>query len=127
MSFELLSTGQSITAVMSGAPNSVNPTYSVRWADTYSGAKSNAPVGSLNGATPVTLVSAPDGYWQREVAKIRLYNGDDAAVTVTISKVSGGTSYTLAKVTLQPGDHLTLDHLGFLVNDASGAVESINE
>lgn len=121
----LLSPGEYVTAVMSGAASSTNPTYQVQWRDLYNGAFDNVPVGSLNGATPVTLVPASSGPWQREVEGIKVFNADNADVTVTIAKVVGGTSYTIAKVTLQPGDHLDLSFGGMIVNNSAGAVESV--
>ncbi len=64
MTVVTLNPGESLTAVMSGAANTTNPTYAVDWNDVNSPAI-NQPVGSLAGATPVMLVAAPtDGQRQ---------------------------------------------------------------
>lgn len=86
-----LSPNASVTAVMSGAAATTNPSYLVNWQD---GPDVNTPIGSLDGTTAVTLVAAPTA-GQRSVGLIQIYNGDTAVVTVTLAKVVSGTSTTL--------------------------------
>lgn len=109
--FAILTPNDSLTAVMSGAAATTNPTYSAVWRE--DGGAENQPTGSLSGATAVTLVSAPSA-GQRQVERIGIYNGDTAAVTVTIAKVVSGTSYTLNAITLPVG--------GMLLGNADGTV-----
>lgn len=109
----ILNPGETITAVLSGAAATTNPTYSALTADGLN------LVGSLSGATAVTVVGEPSS-GAREVNHLSIYNGDSAAVTVTVAKKVGSTSYTLAKVTLQVDDVLRMDHLGIHVRDANG-------
>lgn len=117
----ILNPGESLTAVMSGAANSANPHYSVQWRRDSS-FEANQPVGALSGATAVTLVSNSSANGDRKlVESVRIFNADDAAVTVTISK----GSYKLAKITLQVGDHLIFEEAGILVLDSAGQVKSV--
>ena len=95
-----LSPSESLTAVMSGAAATTNPTYAVQWrAD---GGQVNNPAGSLSGATAVTLVASPTS-GQRQVEKLQIYNGDTAAVTVTFTKVVSGTGTTLLSYAIPVG------------------------
>lgn len=115
----ILNPNESLTAVMSGAAATTNPTYSVVWRESANDAR-NQPVGSLSGATAVTLVSAPAG-GQRIVESVQIYNGDTASVTVTISKVVSGTSYTLSSVVLAAGSTLKIDDQGIVVSATATA------
>lgn len=108
--------GESLTAVMSGAAATTNPTYQAFWQGREG---PNHPVGALNGATAVTLVSAPSAHF-KTVDSIKIYNGDTAAVTVTIAKVSGGVSYSMNVVTIPVGGMFLLSELGPMVIDSSG-------
>lgn len=114
----VLSPNESLTAVMSGAAATTNPTYFSNWREAGS-QFSNSPVGSLSGATAATLVSAPAS-GQRQIESVQIFNGDTAAVTVTISKVVSGTSTTLTTITLEVGDTLRYDANGVDVVDSSG-------
>lgn len=118
----ILSPGESLTAVMSGAANTVNPHYSAEWRNANSGEVSQ-PTGALAGATAVTLASsaATDAAGLKVVESVRIFNADDAAVTVTIAK----GSYTLAKITLQAGDMLIFDKRGLIVLDSAGQAKSV--
>lgn len=101
----ILNPGESLTAVMSGAAATTNPTYLATWVD---GGNTNQPAGSLSGATAVTLVGsglqAP-----RRVTHVAIHNADTAAVTVTLSKVSAGTTYNVLTRTLAVGDLLQVN------------------
>lgn len=108
----LLAPDETLTAVMSGAAATTDPTYSVIRDDGHD-------VGSLDGATDVTLVSAP-GSGLRHVERVSVYNGDTAAVTVTINKVVGGTDYPLLSMTVPVGAVLIADSSGVRIVDSSG-------
>lgn len=114
----ILEVGNTLTAVMSGAASSANPTYGVSWSENGG---TNHVVGTLNGATAVTAVSAPTA-GQRTVDSLTIYNRDTASVTVTIAKVVSGTSYTLRKVSLAAGATLEWSANGTRVVDSSGQV-----
>lgn len=98
-----LSPNQSLTAVLSGAAATTNPTYCATWRTAGSPSDEvSQPVGSLAGATAVTLVSAPtDG--QKIVESVQIYNGDTAAVVITFSKVTSGTGVTLFTYSIPVG------------------------
>jgi hypothetical protein len=77
-------------------------------------------------AAPSAAVS-PATSRARQVKLITLWNADTAAVTATIriSDTLAGTTGTLAKVTLQPGEELQYaDGEGFAVFDAGGAAKA---
>jgi hypothetical protein len=116
----ILQPGESLTAVLAGAPATTNPNYAVQFNDA---ATPNYPVGLLNGATAVTVVPAPSQY-ARLVASFLLFNADTAAVVVTIAKLSGGVSYTLASVTVPVGARLEWTDMGLRVITSSGQVQS---
>ena len=112
----VISNGDSMTAVMAGAAATTNPTYSLVWEG--DGGPAN-PVGSLNGATAVEMLAGVVGR-PREVRSVAIYNGDTAAVVVTVNKKIGSTSYPICKVTLQVDDTLRIDDRGVHVIDSSG-------
>jgi len=93
----LLAPADTLKAVMSGAAATTNPVYSVIADNVHN-------VGSLDGATEVALVAAP-GSGLLAVASISIYNGDTAAVTVTIKK----TDVVLTTITLAVGDTLFIN------------------
>jgi len=74
-----------------------------------SGADGGAQDGTLNGTTPVTVVSAPAAGVVRTVQTIFIYNADTAAVTVTVIYDNGGADRIMLKATLQVGETLRLD------------------
>lgn len=92
----LLGPTDSVTAVLSGAPATTQPTYAALAENLHS-------VGAMTGATAVTVVSAPSS-GLLPVHHVAVFNGDTAAVTVTVKKVVSGTGYTLAKATVPVGD-----------------------
>lgn len=116
----VLSGGDSITAVMSGAITTTNPTYGISYYDINT-LSNKSGVGSLNGVTAVTLLT---GNTPLTVTSVVICNVDTVAQVVTVKNVSGGTGYTLAVITLQPNDTLTMAEAGFRVTDSSGQVKS---
>lgn len=89
----ILGTSDSIVAVMSAAATTTNPIYNTGWVDT-TGDSTSGSKGSLNGASEVTIVAAPSS-GQRQVDSIRIYNGDTAPVTVTVSVANGANRYAV--------------------------------
>jgi len=117
----VISGGDSITAVLSGAIATTNPTFSIDSTDLNNGAKTN-DVGSLSGVTAAELLSATT---PKAVDSISIFNADTASVTVTVKKVEAGTGFTLTKQTLAVGDTLTIDADGIEVIDSSGQVKLV--
>lgn len=84
--------------------------------------------GNTNGVTAVTIMDAPPGYpnYSRKLKSFNLNNADLAAVTLSIQYVdSAGSTYVLAKYTLQTLEQLSYeDGYGFEVLTPDGAVKS---
>lgn len=115
----ILNGNESLTAVLAGAVATAQPVYSVFWFQEPSA--SNNPVGSLDSATAVTLVAAPDaGSKCKQVEKVVIFNCDTAAVTLTMSKVVSGTSTTQFKVTIPINGRMQWDDEGLRITDSSG-------
>ncbi len=111
----ILAAGESLTAVMSGAAATTNPTAFV---DSVEGSTESVTPFSLNGTTPVALATAN---LSRRVNSVTICNIDTAAVTVTLKRLlASGTAYPFPAITLQVGDTLTLDSNGLRVVDSSG-------
>jgi hypothetical protein len=91
-------TGDSITAVLSGAAATTNPTYSVTTRSTQGQGVVGA-IGRTNGSTPVTLATG-NARGIMFVDQIVVFNADTAAVTLTVNKISAATTYALQTVTL---------------------------
>jgi len=110
----LNATTKTITAVMSSAVVSANPpTFITAYADNDGiNFTEGATDGVLAGTSLVTLVSAPATSTRRTIKSIYIENADSVAITVTLSyanSASGGTTRTIAKVTLNPGDTWTTE------------------
>lgn len=118
---QALLTGDTITAVLAGAPGTANPKVNVEWSGSQ-GPK--ADVVALSGATPVTLLEALANA-ATVLTGLSIFNSDTAAVTVTISRVTGGVTIVLTKKTLQVGDTLSADEDGFTVSDVNGQVKTV--
>ena len=97
----ILGTSDSIVAVMSGAAATTNPSFNAGWVDTTTDS-TNGSKNTLNGTSEVTVVAAPSAD-QRQVDFIRIYNGDTASVTVTVSVANGASRYPLGKWTIASG------------------------
>lgn len=84
--------------------------------------------GNTNGVTAVTIMDTPASYpnYSRKLKSFNLNNADLAAVTVSIQYVdSAGSTYVLAKYTLQTLEQLSYeDGYGFEVLDPNGAIKS---
>lgn len=80
--------------------------------------------GTLNGTTPVTLVSAPAASTQRISKIITIKNTDSAQVTVTVRKVSGGGTRQIVETTLDVDDTLVIDEV-IVLDDTSSSITAI--
>ena len=115
------STSKSIQAVMSGTPTTTNPGFITAYSDnTGTTFTEGASDGALNGASVVTLVSAPAASTRRIIKTINIENCDTAAVTITLYYNNSSTLRIIAKVTLQVGDTWTTDG----TFDTTGALKS---
>jgi hypothetical protein len=79
-------------------------------------------VTATNNTTAVTLVAAPGSGVLREVFTLTVYNKDTAAATVTVRYNENGTTYIIAKFTLDAGDSMnyTAD-FGWTVHASDGS------
>lgn len=111
---QILGAGESITAVMSGAAATANPTVFV---DSQEGPNESVTPVALSGVTAVTLATTNS---QRTVKSISICNVDTAAVTVTLKRVIGSSSYVICAATLAVGDILVVDSDGIRSTDSSG-------
>jgi hypothetical protein len=114
--------GESITAVLAATKTTTEPTTRVRF-KTGSSQYMDEKLGSTNGQTAVTLIQELSSLGPNEqvlVDGIYINNVDTVAATVTLNKISGGTTYALGAITLQPGDTLSYDGTGFNVTDNNG-------
>ncbi len=116
-------TNKSITAVLDAAAASTNQDYVCSYADiTTSAFTPGNSNGTLNGATPVTIVSSPASSTQRQVKEICIYNTDTISHNITINYVDNASTRKLLTWLLNPGDSLNYtDERGFFVLNSSGA------
>jgi len=89
--------------VLAGAADPA-PQAFASYEDVYGGLIPGRAFAEANGATDVTLVSAP--YDKRVIKSIMIYNADDASVTVTVKINSGGTDYNLITIAVASGKTL---------------------
>ena len=111
-----LNAADTLTAVMSGAAATTNPV-------TLTDAGGQTTPQSMSGTTAVTLARGIGGTGT-EVRGVRVYNGDTAAVTVTLTHIAGGTSYAFTKKTLAVGDTWHVSPAGEVVIDSSGQLKN---
>lgn len=108
----------SLTVAMSDAADTTNPTYTSLY---FKGDGGFVPTsGSLSGTTAVTLVPAASATGMNRLESLFICNVDAAAVTLTVSRVVSGTSYTLFVTTLAVSDTLIVDDSGYRVVDSEG-------
>lgn len=118
----VLQYGDSVTAVLSGAITTTNPTYEVGLVDVNTKAPTSQ-IGSLTGTTAVTLATATQP--AKQVDSISIYNADTVSVTVTLKNVlNDATSKTLTVKTLESGDTLHIGVNGIIVTDSSGRIRN---
>lgn len=114
--------GESITAILSGAITTTNPTFAIDYHDLNTSSDKSA-AGSLTGATVKTLLTTTAA--PLTVSSISIVNLDTVEATVTIKTVAADTTaVTIAVVTLQPNDLLTLGEAGVRVTDSSGQLKN---
>ena len=113
-----------ISAVMSGAAATANPSYYAGYrvmANDLSTFTPTRSVGNMNGTTPVNLVSGGSATDSLVVDHIAIYNRDTANVTVTVSH----GSVVLRVVTLTPGETLEFNEgNGWKVLTVNGSIKT---
>lgn len=118
-------TAQSLKAVLAAAPATTQPTYHL----VQSGGN-GAPkdfTGLLTGTTALALLSGEASVPPKVVNSLTVHNSDTAAVTLTLQKTAGGSTYQLTKVTLPSLATFVWDAAGQRVLDSSGQIlQSIN-
>lgn len=64
--------------------------------------------GTSNGTSNVTVLTAPSASTTRQLKELSVYNADTVAATVSVKYNNNGTRRIVTKVTLDPGDTLTV-------------------
>ncbi len=121
MSIILAGSAESLQVVLGAAPATNQIPLSASWAD-QGGAASGNSINS-NGATAVTLVSAPSGSTGRVISDVQIVNTDTAPVTVTINHVRSGGTYLRLRVLLAVNYQLIFGGGQWRVIDASGVLQ----
>lgn len=120
------STLRKLEILLSGAVTTTQPAFMASWSDggssTYVG---GATPGTTNGASAVTLVTAPASGIVRDVDYVSVNNLDSATATVTVRFNDNGTSYNIITVALAAGSHLNYTHAhGWEVLDSNGVLKT---
>jgi hypothetical protein len=96
----LTGSAQKLTAVMNAAATSTQPLYYVSYVDmngTYL-VQGNYASGSLNGTTPVNMVTGTTD--QFKIAQVDIFNSDTVVQTITVSVLVSATTQKLYQATL---------------------------
>lgn len=117
----ILSTGETLRAVLAAAPSTNQPTYSFAFGDDGQTRSLGNSKGALNGTTPIDVVPSPAAGAERVIRSGYIYNGDTQAVSITLSHFDGTNQRTLMSITLQPGCSLAIDGAGAHITDSTGA------
>src|SRR5580693_5876296 len=99
-------TTQSIQAVMGMAATTTNPVFSVTYVDVNLTAlvQANTNAGSLNGTTPVAILSGTSD--QLSIKSCSIFNSDTVQQVITVQRNNSSTLFNLVKYTLNPGDSI---------------------
>lgn len=117
---------RSLTAVSNAAATTTEPSFSVSYVDTIdNGAlQLGDSVGALAGSSAVSIATAiPSGTVSREITDAVIVNRDTVSHTITVSKVSNGTSYTVFKATLGALESAVYDGSKWSVYTAVGELK----
>jgi len=114
-------TTKSVQVLLDGAVTTTELPYVAGYADlTSSGTVLGELDGTTNGATPVTVVSAPAASTTRKALFVNVYNADSVPATVTVRVNNNGTTRILVKVVLGIAATLLVNNDGWKVVDANG-------
>jgi len=101
----LSTTTHSLRAVSDVAATTNEPQFTVSYQDVTSSGMTFPQLsnqGDLNGASIVTMVSAPAVSTTRQITEITICNTDTVNHTITVYKEDSPTDYILVKITLEP-------------------------
>ena len=101
---------ESLTAVLSGAPSTTQPKYSVISSSNNISAQAQ---GAMTGSTAVTLLTGAGAV--QEIKAVHIYNEDTSTILVTLAKVISGVSYTQASISVPAASTLQWDENGLVV------------
>ncbi len=115
-------TADKLTALMSGAAATTNPTYTATFVESGQNIEKTGP---LNGTTAVDIIPTPEGT-SRMIESVRIHNADTAAVTVTLQRIIGSVTSQVMKITLQSLDTLIWEGDAARVVDQNGNTKSVS-
>lgn len=102
-----------LQAVLAGAVSANQPEATVSFFDediTGADTKGATQRTALNSNTDVTICSAPQQNYVRNIDTVSIYNKDTAAVTCTVKTDDGATEFILIKKALNAGETLHYDN-----------------
>jgi len=118
-------TTKSFEVVMAEAMTTTNPSYITAYTDVTT--TTMTPIssdGTLNGVTPVTVISSPAASTQRKIQSIYISNVDTVSHVITVNYNDNATLRQIIVFTLQPGEMMTyVDELGWQVYSDSGTLK----
>lgn len=119
-------TTKSFEVVMGEAMTSANPSYVSAYVDVTT--TTMTPIssdGTLNGVTPVTIVSAPAASTQRQIQSIYIHNVDTVSHTLIINYNDNATLRQVLTATLLVGETLVYeDKLGWRTYTRFGSLKA---
>lgn len=80
--------------------------------------------GTLNGATPVTLVAAPASSTTRTIRNITIQNRDTVANTITVRYVDGANTRQIWSGSLGIGNTLIIDEV-YILDTTSKSITAV--
>lgn len=108
--YVLDSTAKSLKANLDAAVTTVNPDFTVAYADTNGTVfTEGSNEGALNGTTNVTLCSAPAAGYRRIIKSITVLNKDTTSASLNLKYDNNGTIRNVQRVTLATNEVFTLD------------------
>lgn len=112
--------------VVLGEAHTTNPCAVVAsWFDSGTTPSGGPSLSSTNGTTAVDVVGAPPSGYIRQVNELTVFNADTVDHAVTVRFNDNGTTYTIIKQTISPGQSLTYSKaLNWNVPSFSGLTES---
>lgn len=117
---EVLDSNDVLRGVLAGAVASTQPNVTIIWAD-QSDAEEHATRTAFNSTTVVSFLAGATV--KRLVKKVIVYNGDTAAVTLTLDTYHDGATQRIhCKTTIQTGETFVFDANGVKVFTTAGAL-----
>ena len=124
----LNATTKSLEIKLGGAVAAAEPIFTTSYVDitisTFAASDLIEQDGTSNGATAVTITSAPGAGVTRQVKFISVYNADSASVALTVQLNNNGTKRVLLVAGLSSGESLLYGDGGWVVLTTTGAIKS---